>query len=295
MAQAARVAARIVEFGSLGVQNPGLAAQWHSTRNGTLTPEDVLPGTNKKVWWRCDKGHEWQAMIASRSAGNGCPICNAESQSSFPEQVIFFYLGQRVECENRSRVSGIEVDVLIPDLSVGVEYDGAYFHGNRKNTKRARLAQHGVALIRVIEDSENTSDKTLGEIRCIPNSDYSYLTRVIEILFEWILSSTVNVDIDRDRGAILARYVSTEKANSIAVKCPDSIKLWNTNKNGVLRPEHFSYRSNKRVWWQCEKGHEWIAPPADIFSGKRCPYCSGHRTLPGFNDLATTHPWLVGT
>ncbi len=56
--------------------HPELIAEWHPTRNGGLTPFDVKPGSNKKVWWVCsDCGHEWQATIADRSVGNGCPEC----------------------------------------------------------------------------------------------------------------------------------------------------------------------------------------------------------------------------
>ena len=27
------------------------------------------------VWWRCEKGHEWQATPDSRVNGSGCPYC----------------------------------------------------------------------------------------------------------------------------------------------------------------------------------------------------------------------------
>ena len=32
---------------------------------------EVAPKSAKKAWWRCSKGHEWQAVISSRSDGNG--------------------------------------------------------------------------------------------------------------------------------------------------------------------------------------------------------------------------------
>ena len=60
----------------LATRYPVLAAQWHPTRNGSLTPAQVSPGTRRRVWWRCEKGHEWQASVASRtSGGSGCPVC----------------------------------------------------------------------------------------------------------------------------------------------------------------------------------------------------------------------------
>ena len=60
---------------NLQVQNPSLSKQWHPTKNGTLTPKDVMPGSGKKAWWVCDKGHEWEAAIRSRNSGNRCPNC----------------------------------------------------------------------------------------------------------------------------------------------------------------------------------------------------------------------------
>ncbi|MBN1699584.1 MAG: zinc-ribbon domain-containing protein [Spirochaetales bacterium] len=59
---------------SLASVYPDLAAEWHPTKNGDLTPFDFLPSSNKKVWWRCKKGHAWKAGIAYRKY-RGCPYC----------------------------------------------------------------------------------------------------------------------------------------------------------------------------------------------------------------------------
>jgi len=56
--------------------HPEIAQEWHPTRNGDLTPRDVVPGSEKVVWWRCEKGHEWRAEIVSRTSGVGCKRCS---------------------------------------------------------------------------------------------------------------------------------------------------------------------------------------------------------------------------
>lgn len=56
--------------------NPGLASQWHPTKNGSLTPSDVTATSSNKVWWLCSKGHEWQATVLSRNKGQGCFYCS---------------------------------------------------------------------------------------------------------------------------------------------------------------------------------------------------------------------------
>ena len=52
-----------------------LIKEWHSTKNGTLNPRNVKPGYNRKVWWVCENGHEWQATINRRLRDGGCPNC----------------------------------------------------------------------------------------------------------------------------------------------------------------------------------------------------------------------------
>ncbi len=58
------------------VLKPNLVKEWHPTKNAGMKPRDVTPGSGKKVWWICDKGHEWEAVVYSRSRGSGCPYCN---------------------------------------------------------------------------------------------------------------------------------------------------------------------------------------------------------------------------
>ena len=64
-----------VHLNDLASQAPELAKQWHPTKNGSITPNDVLAGTPRKVWWKGPCGHEWEAAVMSRTAGSGCPVC----------------------------------------------------------------------------------------------------------------------------------------------------------------------------------------------------------------------------
>ena len=51
--------------------------------------------------------------------------------------------------------------------------------------------------------------------------------------------------------------------------------------------------SNKKVRWKCPNDHAWVAAVYSRSNGSSCPICSGHKVLPGFNDLATTNPELA--
>lgn len=66
---------RATPANSLAAAAPALAAEWHPERNGIQSPSDVLPHSNKPVWWRCAHGHEWSARPANRIHGSCCPHC----------------------------------------------------------------------------------------------------------------------------------------------------------------------------------------------------------------------------
>ena len=71
---------------SLLFTNPTLAKEWNYERNGNLKPEHILASSGKKVWWKCDEGHEWQAVIYSRNKGRCCPICYREKRKKKNEE-----------------------------------------------------------------------------------------------------------------------------------------------------------------------------------------------------------------
>ena len=78
----------------------------------------------------------------------------------------------------------------------------------------------------------------------------------------------------------------------IAADIPQLLQEWDYEKNTIL-PTEVTTGSHKKVWWKCKLGHSWEAIVANRSNGASCPYCSGHKVWPGFNDITTTHPDLV--
>ena len=119
----------------------------------------------------------------------------------------------------------------------------------------------------------------------------------LEIILKEILCNIIgiNVDIDIERDAIAIENLRefTEKESSLLFYNPEIASEWNYEKNGNLKPEHFAANSNKKVWWKCNKGHEWQAAISTRNKGHRCPYCSGIKVFKGHNDLQTVNPTLA--
>jgi DNA-directed RNA polymerase subunit RPC12/RpoP len=66
----------LVGDNDLATVNPTLAAEWHPTKNGILSPKDFTGKSGIEVWWlNPNCGHEWPAQISSRANGGGCSVC----------------------------------------------------------------------------------------------------------------------------------------------------------------------------------------------------------------------------
>lgn len=281
---------------------PELAKEWHPTKNGNLKPEDVKPYSDIKVWWLCKNGHEWKASISNRFQGRGCQKCSAELKSSFPEQALLFYIKKIINVDNRIKINGWECDVFIPDLKLGIEYDGIVYHSSKKiidreKRKNQAFKDANIDLIR-IKESYDKSGIEGNNIYFIVDSKYKNLDNAINDLFKLLkerynINSNITIDTISDRQKIIKEYYKIEKRNSFASVYPELVSMWNYEKNFPLKPENFKAQSNEKVWWKCEKNHEWEESIINVAKGNRCPFCSGHKVLAGFNDLETTNPLLA--
>ena len=268
-------------FNDLATVNPRLAKEWHPTKNADLTPFDVTAGSGKRVWWVCPVGHEYQATIHDRNSDDTqCPICNAKNQTSFPEQAILYYVKKLYpDAVNRYKEifeHSMELDVYIPSIRLGIEFDGAAWHNSAAQLKREKkkytiCQKHHITLIRVKENTDQEWNDVADAVYYIPKVRiYSELEGVIQAILDSIdrnsnmwtrknpyyFHSAITVDLERDRVDIL-NYLNEIK-NSLADLRPDVVRCWDFSKNGNLVPSMFTVGSNQVVWWKCPNcGHEW--------------------------------------
>lgn len=259
----------------LATTNPEIAKEWNYLRNGDLLPTDVVVKSNKKVWWQCELGHEWEATVADRTSGRGCPRCKHEKRTSFPEQVIYYYLSQVTTTINRYRFNKRELDVFLPDLNVGVEYNGEYYHRNRARQDMEKVSFFRQHNIRVIVVHEGRIEGVDGDdiFYHYKNSDYINLDYVIYAIVKLCNLPEIDVDINRDRAKIYSQYIEVKKSNSLAEKYPWLIDEWDYERNGALTPWLVSYGSQKRIHWKCPVcGYRWDAI-ANSRHRNGCPQC----------------------
>jgi len=294
---------RVCKDNCLQTLIPALAKQWHPTKNGDLTPSHVTIGKDKKVWWLCDKGHEWQARISHRAKGVSCPICNHGSQTSFPEQAIFYYI-KKVFDDSTSRYKFMgkwEIDVYIASLKFGIEYDGIYYHQDIEiDLKKDKLLKsEGIKLLRIKETKNIIIDYQEEHNIIYLNENYTdnQFNEVITLCFNYISKKITNktyhvdININRDRADIYELYLKSEEKESLLTNYPELSKQWHPTKNINVKPNMVRQKSSKKVWWQCEKGHEWQERISHRTNGIGCPFCSGRRACVD-NCLQTLNPKL---
>ena len=292
----------LIGYNDLATTNPEIAKEWNYEKNGELRPTDVTYGCQRKVWWKCQYGHEWFISPNTRTnQRTGCPLCSGKG-TSLPEQGISFYLETVCNIERRAKIEGQEVDIYLPEYKIGIEYDGRFYHpsinASKENTKDNKLAKNGIRVIRIKESKQNHTEKNYIYYKADNmHSNYEWAVRTLCVFLVRFTGNTefsqIDIDVQRDLIKIRERLDLYFKDNSLANTYPELAKEWNYEKNGIISPEMVFAQSNKSVWWKGQCSHEWKSSPNNRVNGKNCPYCSGQKILVGFNDLKTKHPELA--
>lgn len=278
----------LCEDNSLTQVRPDIAKDWHPHKNEPLTPDDVVAGGYKKVWWICKHGHEWQVTIGSRVInGTGCPKCSL--QTSRIEIAVYSELDALFnDVAWREKISGYECDIYLREHNIGVEIDGVYWHSRRPEQELAKSAvfeAEGIQLFRLREDglpllSERDFSFKYSE------DEFLVISRLVSSLLKHAeLPDQQRVtlrDYIKGPGLINERLYRKLVANlpapppgqSLADKQPDIAKQWAYDLNAPLSPEHFRHQANKKVWWRCENGHTWMVSINNRTQhGTGCPAC----------------------
>jgi len=293
-------------YNDLGSRFPDVAKQWHPMKNGDLTPDQVLAGSHKKVWWRCERGHEWQATVGRRtSEGHGCPVHAGRKvlagynglATMFPAVAAQWHptrngdlTPDQVSAGSGKRVwwrcaLGHEWKATVNDRTTAG--NGCPVHSGRKVL--AGYNDLATMFPAVAAQWHPTRNGDLTPDQVSADSGKRVWWRC-DLGHGW--QATVNDQVSGGNGCpvhsgrkVLAGY------NDLATTFPDIAAQWHPTRNGDRTPDQVLAGTNAKVWWRCDRGHEWEAPVCDRTSrGNGCPVHSGRQVLAGYNDLATLFP-----
>ncbi len=282
-------------FNDLQTKAPDLAVEW--SKKNVISSTEVTTYSKKKVYWICPLGHDDYLMsVSQRSMRQGCPICAQQSQTSFPEQAIYFYIKKVFpDALNRFIVDKREIDIFIPSKKTGIEYNGYFSHSKKAEKdieKKEFLNSKGISLV-VIKEYKFEEEKQNADFFVHERTTFKSLSTLIKELLCFFGENSIDINCERDAIKIKNQYVSMRKENSIARVRPDFMQLWDFEKNGLITPEMVTLGTGQRFYWKCRIcNRSYLNLPSRMAEGS---VCAKHRNIlkKGENDLATKHPELL--
>ena len=304
----------VVNSNCLATTNPDLAADWHPSKNGELTPFDVTEGSDKKVWWKCPEGddHEWEATLKARSIGNGCSVCH----------------GLTVVNSNCLATTNPAKAAHWHPTKNGdfTPYDFTEFSQQKVWWKCPEADDHEWELS-IAAKKSNSCPFCTGRLVCSSNS---LRTKNAELTSQWHATKNGSLTPDdvtefsskkiwwkcpegldheweatvynrKKTGCPMCYGKLVSDDNNLEVVAPDLAALWHPTKNGDLKPTDVTKGTMRVVWWKCPEGddHEWKGPVNHLYSNflrdyktKGCPMCSGYQVVES-TSLAKVNPGLA--
>ena len=296
---------------SMRETHPRLAESFHPTKNHPKTPDNILAGHGKRLWWQCpDCDHEWDSTgTARKNHDSGCPYCvsaylhsdgrnslaknnpelsedwDYEKNEGTPDTVTF---GSRKTVWWKCKNCDHEWPAQIAERNAG-KGCGPCNRGDLHSTKNNSLAAMRPDLASQLHPNKNPDfsphEVTIGHRR----PKVWWLCS--ECGHEW--KTTVDSRV-RGSGCDPCNRggLRSDRSNSLSAVRPDIAEEWHPELNFNLTPESVTIGSNEEIWWKCKScSHDWRTP---VYSrggrmGTGCPACS----ISGYNPSKIGYLYIL--
>ena len=263
--------------------------------------DEVLFSSRIKYNFVCPFGHSYSRDLYGKTMGFAqCPICQKSNKISIKEKTIYYYLKKYIidVVENYviDKSTQKEVDMYIPSSKIAIEYDGQFYHKNKKRDieKNLLCKKCNIVLFRIREPK---LDK-LPYCHNIKLKDESIesLEKVIVFLLNKLGIKEYDIDIKRDLVDIQNLVIKYNISNSFQQWCIDNKKEeylseWDAKRNGKVTPLNVSYGTTQKYYFICKNAHSYLQSIAlRTRTGTGCPYCDCKKIIKGFNDFKT---WCI--
>ena len=276
-----------VGFNDLSTTDPELAKEWHPQKNVNITPYEVTKGSSKKVWWLCVNGHEWEACIASRANGRGCPFCaNNKILADFNDLATTHPI--LVNEWNYEKNKSLSPNAVLAGSSKKVWWkckNGHEWQSPPNNRNKGvgcprcsgRVPKIGVNDLATVNPALAKEWHPTLNAPMLPNEFLPKSSKKVWWLcprcgHEWQAFIS-----NRSKGAgcpCCSGQVAKIGVNDLATVNPTLAKEWHPTKNEPLKPDTVLPNCSKKVWWKCpECAHEWQATVSSRSNKRGCPNC----------------------
>lgn len=296
--------------------SPRLRKEW-SKKNNIPVHLAISHIDTKKYWWNCSicQGEYLCSIPIRREVIDSCPYCN-------DEQPLKGY----------NTISDIHPELTSYWSSKNTQKIDEITLSEAKNKKYIWLCdccnlEFNEKLSIVLDKFSNINNRELKKIcpycnKKIPKPEESLGYKKPFLKSEWL--ENINGDIynvfsnsndiiewicrkcHRNFKAKISNRAEDDKCcpycsnrilikgiNDLATTHPHLIKEWSNLNDRQL--SCLTNKSSYKAWWKCSvcsNTYQQVVS-SKLISKTSCPYCRKTKVLKGFNDLATTHPWLI--
>lgn len=290
--------------------NLELMKQWDYEKNKDLNLDKLTLGSGKIAWWKCEKGHSYDATIKSKTIGNlKCPICSNR-------RILKGYNDLATTNPELLSEWDYEKNSISPDeITAGAEKmiwwictKGHSYQSLVYNRKKGAGCPYcdGKKVLVGYNDLATTNPEITKEWDYEKNGDlkptditagsHKKVHWKCQYGHEWIVSAK-----ERNMGQNCP-YCSNKRVlvgyNDLYTYCinnhlEDVITEFDTDKNKFTMKD-VTVGSDRDTWWKCSNGHSYKSSPSRrVMRGAGCGICSHNILVKGINDLATTHPEIA--
>lgn len=273
---------------------PILCQQWDTTRNGSLTPDQVSMASRKHdIWWTCPYGHESYQKTAHQrtSQHQGCPICAEQRRQGHGNKQTLRRAFPRLADEWVKQLNGPIKRAKANDRRTlswrcpsGHVYQATIDERTRHNVGCPWCAKTG--------SDASLPAEIAHEWHVKRNGPLSAITRGSTRKVWWICSTdpdhrwqatVVNRTTNKTGCPHCAR---TSSHPPLAVGHPDIAAQWDDTANGEPLPATLSSGSSRIAVWRCEQGHLWQTRVSHrALDGMQCQVCNDNRNLDTFRHF----------
>jgi hypothetical protein len=258
-------------------------------------PSAIGKGSSTKQNWKCEFGHKWTSSVISRTRlGAGCPYCAGNVLSVGVNDLATEYPKLAAEADgwDPTTVSAGSHEKLNWKCHVGHQWI-AEVHGRAGGGDGGGCPIcSGKQVLAGFNDLQTTNPELAAQA---DGWDPSLLNAGSNKKVAWKCHAGhqwKSVVFSRALNEVGCPICSGKQVlagfNDLRTTNPELA----AQANG-WDPTTLTKFSNKKVGWQCDLGHTWVAVLGNRTNGRNCPTCAGRVILAGFNDLQTTNPDLA--
>jgi hypothetical protein len=266
---------------------PEIIKEFDCDLNININPNFILYGSNKKYWWKCNKGHSWESRCDNRTINKrNCPyccgqkVCKSNSLSTNYPNLICEWDKEKneltpddVTCGSSKKIWWKCVKGHMWKTSCKKRTNGTgcpYCCGKKVDLSNC-LATTYPDIASQWHPTKN-NEITPYDVVANSNKKFWFICKINKN-HEWIASPNRRVSQNSTCPYCCGQKV--DLSNCLATTYPDIASQWHPTKNNEITPYDVVAGCGKKIWWLCEKNHSWAAYcySRTGFAKNGCPYC----------------------